>query len=189
MKKLKCALIGPANIGTDLLAKLLRSPVLEPVWMVGIGPDSDGLKKAREMGLETTAEGVDGLIPHLKDDGVQIKCLVDSAVPGEQSSRIVQQATIIAKREAALFDGDLRKAVEPLVVAFDACVGDPHVLLSGNPVLSPAHQQAKPRIRGDGQRPLLPCAEAAGLICEAWWPPLLRSVAPRHETACGARAS
>jgi len=58
MKKVKCALIGPGNIGTDLLAKLQRSPVLEPVWMVGIDPNSDGLKKAREMGIKTTADGV-----------------------------------------------------------------------------------------------------------------------------------
>ena len=58
MKKVKCALIGPGNIGTDLLAKLQRSAVLEPVWMVGIDPDSDGLRKAREMGIRTTADGV-----------------------------------------------------------------------------------------------------------------------------------
>ena len=50
-KKIKCALIGPGNIGTDLLAKLQRSPVLEPVWMVGIDPNSDGLKRAKEMGI------------------------------------------------------------------------------------------------------------------------------------------
>ncbi|WP_017463387.1 acetaldehyde dehydrogenase (acetylating) [Dyella ginsengisoli] len=71
-KKIKCALIGPGNIGTDLLAKLMRSPVLEPVWMVGIDPESDGLKRARELGIKTTAEGVDGLLPHVKADGVQI---------------------------------------------------------------------------------------------------------------------
>ncbi len=71
-KKIRCALIGPGNIGTDLLAKLMRSPVLEPVWMVGIDPTSDGLKKARELGLKTTAEGVDGLLPHVAADGIQI---------------------------------------------------------------------------------------------------------------------
>ena len=71
-KKIRCALIGPGNIGTDLLAKLMRSPVLEPVWMVGIDPESDGLKKARELGLKTTAEGVDGLLPHVAADGIQI---------------------------------------------------------------------------------------------------------------------
>jgi len=62
-QKIKCALIGPGNIGTDLLAKLQRSPVLEPVWMVGIDPESDGLKRARAMGIKTTSEGVDGLVP------------------------------------------------------------------------------------------------------------------------------
>jgi len=59
--KIKCALIGPGNIGTDLLYKLMRSDVLEPVWMVGIDAASEGLLRARELGLKTTAEVVDGL--------------------------------------------------------------------------------------------------------------------------------
>ena len=57
-KKIKCALIGPGNIGTDLLAKLQRSHVLEPVWMVGIDPESDGLKRAREMGIKNNAQAL-----------------------------------------------------------------------------------------------------------------------------------
>jgi acetaldehyde/propanal dehydrogenase len=88
-KKIKCAVIGPGNIGTDLLAKLQRSPVLEPVWMVGIDPESDGLKRAREMGLKTTAEGVDGLIPHMRADGVQIVFDATSAYVHPENSRKV----------------------------------------------------------------------------------------------------
>jgi acetaldehyde/propanal dehydrogenase len=86
-KKIKCALIGPGNIGTDLLAKLQRSPVLEPVWMVGIDPESDGLKRAKEMGIKTTAEGVDGLLPHVLADGVQIAFDATSAYIHAENSR------------------------------------------------------------------------------------------------------
>jgi acetaldehyde/propanal dehydrogenase len=89
MKKVKCALIGPGNIGTDLLMKLQRSAVLEPVWMVGIDPNSDGLIRAREMGLKTTAEGVDGLVPHMKADGVQIVFDATSAYVHAENSRKV----------------------------------------------------------------------------------------------------
>ncbi|AFQ51786.1 acetaldehyde dehydrogenase (acetylating) [Burkholderia cepacia] len=86
-RKIRCALIGPGNIGTDLLAKLMRSPVLEPVWMVGIDADSDGLKRARELGLKTTADGVDGLLPHVQADGVQIAFDATSAYVHAENSR------------------------------------------------------------------------------------------------------
>jgi acetaldehyde/propanal dehydrogenase len=88
-RKVRCALIGPGNIGTDLLAKLRRSPVLEPVWMVGIDPTSDGLKKARELGLKTTDQGVDGLVPHIEADGVQIVFDATSAYVHPENSRKV----------------------------------------------------------------------------------------------------
>ena len=86
-QKIKCALIGPGNIGTDLLMKLQRSPVLEPVWMVGIDPTSEGLKRAREMGMKTTADGVAGLLPHVKADGVQIAFDATSAYVHAENSR------------------------------------------------------------------------------------------------------
>ena len=85
--KIRCALIGPGNIGTDLLYKLLRSEVLEPVWMVGIDPNSDGLARARDMGLKTTHEGVDGLIPHVEADNIQIAFDATSAYAHAETSR------------------------------------------------------------------------------------------------------
>ncbi|MDP3872406.1 MAG: acetaldehyde dehydrogenase (acetylating) [Methyloversatilis sp.] len=87
MNKIKCALIGPGNIGTDLLYKLKRSPVLEPVWMVGIDPASEGLARARDLGLKTTSDGVDGLLPHVKADGIQIAFDATSAYVHAENSR------------------------------------------------------------------------------------------------------
>lgn len=87
MRKIKCALIGSGNIGTDLLYKLKRSDLLDPVWMVGIDPDSDGLARARAMGLKTTADGVDGMLPHVLADGVQIAFDATSAYVHAENSR------------------------------------------------------------------------------------------------------
>jgi acetaldehyde/propanal dehydrogenase len=86
MKKIKCAIIGPGNIGTDLLYKLKRSQVLEPVWMVGVDPTSEGLARAREHGLKTTDQGVDGMLAHVKADGVQIAFDATSAYVHKENS-------------------------------------------------------------------------------------------------------
>lgn len=62
MTKMKCAIIGSGNIGTDLMIKLLKgSDSLELAAVVGIDPASEGLAMARERGVITTHEGIDGL--------------------------------------------------------------------------------------------------------------------------------
>ena len=82
-----CAVIGSGNIGTDLLYKLLRSPVLRPVWMAGIDPASDGLARARALGIKTTDRGVDGLLEHVAPEGLRIAFDATSAAAHAETAR------------------------------------------------------------------------------------------------------
>lgn len=70
MSKIKVAIIGSGNIGTDLMIKVIRlSKVLEMGAMVGIDAESDGLARAKRLGVPTTHEGLEGLrnLPNYDD--------------------------------------------------------------------------------------------------------------------------
>jgi len=76
--------------------KALRSAEIEPVWMVGIDPDSDGLARARSHGLKTTHEGVDGLITHMRADNIRMAFDATSAYAhAENSRKVIEQGAVM----------------------------------------------------------------------------------------------
>lgn len=64
VERVKVAILGSGNIGTDLMYKVRRSSVLELTWVVGIVPESEGLRLARELGYRTTHRGIEELLEH-----------------------------------------------------------------------------------------------------------------------------
>src|SRR5699024_9111353 len=61
MSKVKAAIIGTGNIGTDLMYKLENSDVIELTALIGIDPDSDGLKRAKEKGYQAFSNGIEAI--------------------------------------------------------------------------------------------------------------------------------
>lgn len=79
--KTKVAIIGTGNIGTDLMIKVMRlSSVLEVAAFVGIDPESEGIARARRMGVPVTAEGIDGLV--VMPDFAEIAIVFDATSAG-----------------------------------------------------------------------------------------------------------
>lgn len=93
-KKLKAAIIGPGNIGTDLLMKAMRSDWIEPVWMVGI-VESEGIERARKFGMKVSTTGIDGMLPHLVEDDIRIAFDATSAYVHAENSKKVNDNGVI----------------------------------------------------------------------------------------------
>jgi len=62
--RIKVGIIGPGNIGTDLMYKVMRSRFLEMSVMIGIDPNSPGLKRAAGLGFQTSSDGIEYLVQH-----------------------------------------------------------------------------------------------------------------------------
>ncbi len=104
---LRCAVVGSGNIGSDLIKKILKSDNLEASLLVGIDPESDGLKRAAELGVPTTAAGVDYLLDRASDYDIVF----------EATSAAVHAANAPKFADAGLFALDLTPAaVGPYVV-------------------------------------------------------------------------
>ncbi len=96
----KAAIIGSGNIGTDLLVKLLRSKTLEPAILVGIDKDSDGLAFAKRHGVETTHEGIDGLMKHL--DQIDVVFDATSAKAHLHHAKVLKDKKVVDLTPAAV---------------------------------------------------------------------------------------
>jgi acetaldehyde dehydrogenase (acetylating) len=98
MPKLKVAILGSGNIGTDLMMKIGRSELLELTAMIGIDPESDGLARARGLGYVTIDSGLQGFLeqPELADlifDATSAKAHVRHAKLLKEANKIVIDLT------------------------------------------------------------------------------------------------
>ena len=93
--RIKAAIVGSGNIGTDLVYKAMRSEWIEPAWVVGVDAASDGLKRAAALGLKTTSKGVLGLAPHVAADGIRIAFDATSAYAHAENARVLMDLGVL----------------------------------------------------------------------------------------------
>lgn len=92
MDKIKVAILGPGNIGSDLMYKIIRSRRLKMEMMAGI-VDSPGIRRAKSLGIRTTTEGIRPIL-----DDSQIRIVFDStgARPHMEHAPLLKEAGKVA---------------------------------------------------------------------------------------------
>ena len=159
MAKMKAAIIGSGNIGTDLMFKVLRlSGTLQVGAMVGIDPDSDGLARAARLKIPTTADGVDGLI----------------ALPGFDDIEIVFDATSAYAHKA--HDAVLRAHGKQVVDLTPAAIGP----FTVPPVNMTAHlDQPNVNMVTCGGQATIPMVAAVAQVAKVHYAEIVASVSSR----------
>src|SRR5215469_152910 len=93
---LAVAILGSGNIGTDLMYKVLRNPALELVGVAGIDPLSEGLARARSLGVEASDRGVESFM----DSHRQVAVVFDAT----SARSHVQNAPLLAAHGVQCID-------------------------------------------------------------------------------------
>ena len=103
MARVKAAIIGSGNIGTDLMMKMIKYPQnMDLVAVVGIDPDSEGLAMARAHGIATTHDGIEGL--------KRLPCYAEIGIAFDATSAYAHQAHDAALRADGIQVVDLTPA-------------------------------------------------------------------------------
>lgn len=93
-RKIRAGIIGPGNIGSDLLSKVLRSDKLEITSMYGIDDESKGMRRARKHGLKTFANGIDGIYELDESERPEILFDATSAGAHQHNNEVAQELGI-----------------------------------------------------------------------------------------------
>jgi len=93
LEKIKAAIIGPGNIGTDLMYKLLRSSYIDVAMMVGVYPESEGLARAKKLGIEASHKGIEAI---LQKPDIKIVFDATGAKPHLKHAPLLREAGKIA---------------------------------------------------------------------------------------------
>ncbi|MBM3523422.1 MAG: acetaldehyde dehydrogenase (acetylating) [Alphaproteobacteria bacterium] len=157
--KTKVAIIGSGNIGTDLMVKIMRtSKVLEMVVLVGVDPASDGLARARRLGVAATDKGIDGLL----------------AMPEWKDIAIVFDAT--SAKAHARHDAVCRQHGKRIIDLTPAAIG-PYVV----PVVNIDEHLASPNINmvSCGGQATIPMVHAVARVAKVHYSEIVASISSR----------
>ena len=127
-KRIKVAILGSGNIGSDLMYKLLKQPGhMELVLLAGIDPGSEGLARARSLGIASSAEGIQAILEHsevkIVFDATSAKAHVRHAKALREAGRIAVDLTPAARGPYVVPPANLTEYIDSVNVNMVTCGG------------------------------------------------------------------